>query len=589
MRTRATRRQDEWNRRRRRPWQAAAAGAVTLVSLAAFGAGMPQSSAQASTQAATVSAPVPVVGVQDSWINSCDKGGTPNFNPQGQDPAVPAVDGRRWRALGMNTVRFSPAWDIAMPVVNVQHMAVVRACFGHWLQQLAIHHVQPEIAFKPDTGYKTPSGHVRIPTLSQYVAAMKAFFNLYGSQVQIISPWGEPEFHPNGGKGPDYQLKNGSAFDATTCTRHATDANCGPVLAAQMWVAVTHLCPSCTVIAGDFGSNGSKDLKYLAIYHRFLHDIHGGHQVYRPRAWAIHPYTDVIRWEHQIKHGEPLTSPQDTLVAGFAGQLARDGYHGRTQIWLDEVSSYTVSPSIHKGERYSGRTQARGAHELLTQLVKAGGATAPGEPVVTRIYYMRMAGTTTDALIVQGHAEPVYTTFVNWRKAHPATQPASAAGATSAASAPPAPARYTIRNTADNLCLDANDKGPTAGQNGDEVRLWTCYGSANQDWIPVFDGGSQLAWLENAMYPTKCLNANNINGLADGRRVQLWDCYNGANELWDFGGLLANAVSYPLSLGTGAGSLVLDADKYNLGNGDEVQLWNLYGADSQRWYPVPAQ
>jgi hypothetical protein len=591
MRTRATRRPDEPNRRRLRPWQAAAACAVTLVSLATVGAGIPPSPAQASTRTAAASEPVPVVGVQDSWINSCDQGATPNFNPKGRDPAVPAVDGRRWPALGMNTVRFSPAWDIAMPVVNVQHMAVVRACFGHWLQQLAIHHVKPEIAFKPDTGYKTPSGHVRIPDLSQYVAAMKAFFSLYGRQVKIISPWGEPEFHPKGGKGPDYRLNNGSAFDATRCPKHATDANCGPVLAAQMWVAVTHLCPSCTVIAGDFGSNGSKDLKYLAIYHRFLRDIHGGHQAYWPEVWAIHPYTDIIRWEHEIKHGESLTSPQDTLVAGFAGQLAKDGYHGRTQIWLDEVSSYTVSPSLHKGETYSRRTQAKGAYELLTQLVKAGGASTPGEPVVKRIYYLRMAGTTTDALIVMGHAEPIYTTFVNWRKAHPAAQPAqdaSAAPAASAASAPAAPARYTIRNTADNLCLDTNDKGPTAGQNGDQVQLWTCYRSANQQWIPVFDGGNRLAWLENAMYPAKCLNANNINGLANGRRVQLWDCYNN-NELWDFGGLLANAVSYPLFLGAGPGSFVLDADKYNLGNGDKVQLWNLYGTDSQRWYPVPAQ
>jgi hypothetical protein len=129
---------------------------------------------------------------------------------------------------------------------------------------------------------------------------------------------------------------------------------------------------------------------------------------------------------------------------------------------------------------------------------------------------------------------------------------------------------------------------PTAGQNRDQVRLWTCYGSANQEWIPVFGGGRRLALLENAMYPAKCLNANNVNGLANGRRVQLWDCYNGANELWDFGAMLANAVSYPLFLGTGAGSFVLDADKYNLGNGDTVHLWNLYSADSQRWYPVPA-
>jgi hypothetical protein len=263
MRTRATRRQSQLQliRRRLRPWQAAAVCAVTLASAAMLSTGIPRSPARASVQAATASesAPVPVVGVQDSWINSCDKGSTPNFNPKGSDPAVPAVDGRRWPALGMNTVRFSPPWDIAMPVVNAGHMAVVQACFGHWLQQLAGKHVTAEIAFKPDTGYKR-AGHVRIPTLSQYTAAMKAFFTLYRSQattIRIISPWGEPEFHPNGGKGPDYQLNNRSPFDATGCPKHATDVNCGPALAAQMWVTVTQLCPSCTVIAGDFRRHDS--------------------------------------------------------------------------------------------------------------------------------------------------------------------------------------------------------------------------------------------------------------------------------------------------------------------------------------------
>ena len=241
MRTRANRRQGQPARRRLRPWQAAAACAVTLASAAMLSTGVPHSPARASTRAAmtSASAPVPVVGVQDSWINSCDKGSTPDFNPRGSDPAVPAVDGRRWPALGMSTVRFSPPWDIAMPVVNAGHMPVVQACFGHWLEQLAAKHVTAEIAFKPDTGYKTATGHVRIPTLSQYTAAMKAFFTLYRSQaktITIISPWGEPEFHPDGGKGPDYQLDNGSPFDATSCPKHATDINCGPALAALAFV-----------------------------------------------------------------------------------------------------------------------------------------------------------------------------------------------------------------------------------------------------------------------------------------------------------------------------------------------------------------
>jgi hypothetical protein len=421
MRTRATRRQGELNRWRLRPRQAAAAGAVTLASLVISGAGMPQTPVQASTQTATVSAPVPVVGVQDGWINSCDgkeKAKTPNYTPNG---AVPAVSSAYWQPLGMNTVRFSPEWDIALPHAVGSRLWVVRQCFNYWLSQLAAHGVTPEIAFKPDTSYVRNVGktsHVRIPTLRQYVAAVRAFYQSY-PQVTIIAPWGEPEFHPDNGKGPAYQLAKGSAFDATSCPnlKHATDANCGPVLAAQMWVAVTHICPSCTVIAGDFGSAQGKDLRYLAIYHRYLRDIHGGHHLYRPPVWAVHPYTDVLAFEHKIQYGGQYKPLRGTLVGTFARQLATDGYHSGTSIWLDEVSSFMVS---YRGEPYTKRTQAKGAYELLTRLIMAGGASTPGEPVVRRIYYMRFAGSANDALIVKGHPKPIYTTFVNWRKAHPA-------------------------------------------------------------------------------------------------------------------------------------------------------------------------
>jgi hypothetical protein len=571
------------SRRRIGPWLAAAACATTIAALStSLPGGQSRPITLAAVDTAARSAPIPIVGVQDSWVNSCDKGKTPNYSPKKADPLVPAVDSSYWPAVAMNTVRFSPEWDIAYHS-SASHLQVVQDCFDYWLGQLAAHHVQPEIAFKPDTGYKR-QGHVMIPTLRVYVAAMKAFFARYGHQVKIISSWGEPEFHPDGGRGPAYLLATGSAFDATTCPKKpATDVNCGPALAAQMWVAIRHLCPSCTVIAGDFGSNQGKDFEYLKIYQRFLRDIHGGHHVYHPDIWAIHPYTDVIQWEHEYKHHLPLTRPQDTLVANFAGELSNYHYHGGTRIWLDEVSSFTVSPSIYKGEKYSRQVQAAGARQLLTQLVKAGGATKPGEPVVTRIYYMRFAGDTPDALVVRGAREPIYRVFVTRRKKAAASAstvaPITASAATDAT-------RYEIRNAVGDLCLDANDLGSTAGRDGDKVQLWTCYGGANQDWIPVYHGGHRLAWLVNAMYPTKCLNANNLGGLSRGRRVELWACYTSPNELWDFGDLVTNHGDRPLFLAADSQTFTMDADKYHLGNRDKVQIWNYYGAISQRWYPI---
>ena len=77
------------------------------------------------------------------------------------------------------------------------------------------------------------------------------------------------------------------------------------------------------------------------------------------------------------------------------------------------MSSFTVDFSKR---HYSRQTQAMGASKLLHVLPGAGGASVPGEPVVTRIYYMRFAGAPHDALIVKGQRQPIYFTFANRNK-----------------------------------------------------------------------------------------------------------------------------------------------------------------------------
>jgi hypothetical protein len=382
--------------------------------------GQPVQAAQPARPAAPVTIPV---GVQDGWINSCDSGSAPDYTPKN---SVPAVDSPYWAALGMNTVRFSPPWDIASynpATADGKALAVEQACFNYWLKALGAKGVTPEIAFKPDYDY-TSGNRIMIPDLKTYAVAIQAFVSTYScptapagvrcpgglARVSIIAPWGEPEFQGSGRVGtaklPQYfYMQDGRRFDATDCPAHASDVSCGPALAAQMWVVVHHRCPSCTDVAGDFGSNRAKDFAYLAVYHKYLRDLHGGRAVYRPSVWAIHPYTDVIAFErHQ---NVPL---QQTLVGRYARELRRIGFGSKTQIWLDEVSSFTVDFSKR---HYSRQTQAMGAYMLLHTLPGAGGASVPGEPVVTRIYYMRFADAPHDALIVGGQREPIYFTFAN--------------------------------------------------------------------------------------------------------------------------------------------------------------------------------
>lgn len=141
---------------------------------------------------------------------------------------------------------------------------------------------------------------------------------------------------------------------------------------------------------------------------------------------------------------------------------------------------------------------------------------------------------------------------------------------------------------ANGQCLNANNAGPSAGQNGDKVQLWNCYNSYNELWIPVQASGTNY-YLVSAQYPDMCLNADYYDGgIGNGHPVQLWNCYPTDLEWWDFGDWYSNVynegLTSPLFLDGWNNPWCLDANMYDLGNGDNVQLWNYWGGYNQLWY-----
>jgi hypothetical protein len=144
---------------------------------------------------------------------------------------------------------------------------------------------------------------------------------------------------------------------------------------------------------------------------------------------------------------------------------------------------------------------------------------------------------------------------------------------------------FYMQNDDGGLCLNANNAGPSAGENGDKVQLWNCYSTDNEIWYGYNLGGG-VYWLVNYQYGL-CLNANNTGGLGDGSPVQLWDCYGSANEYWNVGAWITSVDDgywTPLTLLYGSDNFVLDANKYGIGNGDKVQIWTYYGGTNQLWY-----
>jgi hypothetical protein len=139
-------------------------------------------------------------------------------------------------------------------------------------------------------------------------------------------------------------------------------------------------------------------------------------------------------------------------------------------------------------------------------------------------------------------------------------------------------------------CLDANAAGPTAGENGDKVQLWTCNNGANQFWYFGSQNSAGNGYITNDYYSSKCLNADDSGGLADGKHVQLWGCADTSNMLWDLGGwsnCLTITEACPIYLSSDNYKWVLDAVSQDIGNGDQIQIWTPDNGDNQFWVNSP--
>jgi len=111
-------------------------------------------------------------------------------------------------------------------------------------------------------------------------------------------------------------------------------------------------------------------------------------------------------------------------------------------------------------------------------------------------------------------------------------------------------------------CLDV------AGANsadGTAVQLYTCNGSAAQQWTVGTDGTLRALG--------KCLDVKDA-GTTNGSRVQIWACGGGANQRWTATGSALTA---------GNSGRCLDAADNSSADGTPVQIWDCTGAANQQW------
>jgi hypothetical protein len=372
-----------------------------------------------------------------------------------------------WRALGVKTVRVSVPWDIALAgtsaaslinpsgtqkewaTLHTEALTNEQSCLDMWLNAAHVVGATPEIAFKPDYDYRDPSSNrILVPDIKVYTQAMQAFVDRYSrcgtdscslsntsfpgghatiAQVHIIAPWGEPDFNGKalvgnylGAEGDPtidqavytFYMPNGtSRFGEPSCS--SSDESCGPVLAAEMWVAVDDVCgDACVlhsgptayqrnsgVIAGDFSSAGGSvgNPSYLSTYAQNLSGKH-------PVTWAMHAYTDTSTYEWcRLQHQsyDPSAGGDGSESEKYLNSLHDLGYHNDTYVWFDEISVFVQDTMfLHSGgpcghnssstpPMYTPAIQSDAFDWLMTKLTAVHGDHPGDEPRVNRIYYMR--------------------------------------------------------------------------------------------------------------------------------------------------------------------------------------------------------
>jgi hypothetical protein len=190
-----------------------------------------------------------------------------------------------WPGLNVIRARVIVPYDVALrPATDSRRLK-----FEDWLAKATAAGVSRNVGLARIPEPERP-GYGRAPDETTYRNAFRAFIALYGSTVDTIGPWNEPNFQP--GDGSRLLLPGGVYYlddpDGGCDVASPVVAHCGPRMAAYYyrWAAVD--CPGCLLAAGEFA--GTQSSNYIQKYKRHL----GYH---RPALWSAHNYADVIRYQ----------------------------------------------------------------------------------------------------------------------------------------------------------------------------------------------------------------------------------------------------------------------------------------------------
>jgi hypothetical protein len=168
-----------------------------------------------------------------------------------------------YEALHVKVARYFTAYDVASG-----NDPAALAYLTAWLAAAQAAGVQPLIAF-----YHNDSSPKSMPSVATYKKDMQDFVAMF-PQVKVLTAWNEE----NRG---NVRAPNDN-YDSPT-----------PKQAAQYYIALKQVCPSCTIVGLDVldSTDTGATLNYI---NQFKQDVGPKHM---PRIWGLHNYSETNRFE----------------------------------------------------------------------------------------------------------------------------------------------------------------------------------------------------------------------------------------------------------------------------------------------------
>jgi hypothetical protein len=173
-----------------------------------------------------------------------------------QDPTM--FTDQLFTDLGIRHSRYLPSWDVAL-----RRRATEAGWLDQWLKAAEAAGVEPLISFNVNLRSKCPKRPCKLPTVSEYRRAFKAFHKRW-PDVKEISPWNEANHRSQ----PTFK---------------------NPKRAAQFYNVVRAACPTCTIVAADVIDEVNME--------RWLKEFRKTAK--RPRIWGLHNYRDTNKRKGQ--------------------------------------------------------------------------------------------------------------------------------------------------------------------------------------------------------------------------------------------------------------------------------------------------